>query len=432
MQKRSFLTSPLMNNVLWFLVSLVIAFSIWVAATFDRNPIEQRPYNTLPIQVLLDDGMIQVEGGATRPTTARVTLSAQRSVLNALAQAAATEIIVRADLRGREPGVHTVDLTVEVLRPAALVDIQPLRVEYEIDRIEERQIPVEVAITAEPPVGYERSSPVLSLGQVLVSGAARNVSQVTSARLEIDLSQQRETLTEAFPVVAVNAEGQEVDNVQVEPEAVNVTIEISTPDDVRPVPVTLDINTTTLSAGYVLTSATRYEPEVVLVTGPPELLANLTILRTEPISLEGRTEDFEISVPVVLPSRRLSLVGEQTMINVYVGIAVRTDSRQFQAVRVEVFGLAEDHTIELTPSEVSVLLTGPQPMIVELDPDDVVATINVEGLRAGVYQLVPSVAVNLVQVDPQNISVFPSEIEVRIIAPHEATEQPTTDASSPP
>lgn len=427
MQKKHFLTSPLMNNVLWFIASLAVASSIWIAATFDRNPVEQRQFNSLPIQVLLDDHVILVESASPRTTTARVTLSAQRSVLTALTLSANTEIIVRADLRGLEPGVHTISLEVEPLRPAALVDIQPLRVEYEIDRIEQRLVPVNVTVASEPPVGYERTSPQPAISEVLISGAASAVNRVVSAVVALDLSQQRETFTQTVALTPVDADGQTVSSVQIEPSAIEVTVQITTPDDVRPIPVTLDINTTTLADGYVLTSATRYEPEIVLVTGPPELLANLTILRTAPISLEGRTEDFQVNVPVVLPNSRLSLVGEETTINVYVGIAVRRDSRQFQDVRVEAFGLTPGYTIEITPAEVSVLLTGAQPMIVDLELGDVVAIINVEGLSPGIYQIAPSVAVNLVQVESENISVFPSDVEVRIINPADATEPPTEE-----
>ncbi len=426
MQRKPFFSRPWVNNLLWLLASLMIAFWIWVIATFDQNPIQPRTFTNLAVHVLLDDGMMLVS--PQRSSVVRVTLRAQQSVLNALNRE--IEIIVEADLRGLEPGTHTVPITVQVLRPAVVEDIQPLAIEYQIDSTAEKQVPLVWEITAEPPVGFERADPVFSTTQVIVRGASAQVSRVQAVRLQLDLSRERDSFVADLVPLPIDNAGNVVDAVDTQPDRVNVSVDIRTPADTIQVPVTLDLDTRTLPDGYVLTSETNYSPQTVLVTGPENLLAGLSIVRTEPISLAERTGSFEVTVRVVLPDQRLSIVGDDR-ITVQVGITALTTSRQFENVRVEVFGLPAGYDVTITPQQVTVLLTGPQPLIDNLTANDIVAVINLEGRTTGTYALAPVVAVNMIQVSPENISVFPSEIEVQITEAGEVTTVPPETTQEP-
>ena len=78
-----------------------------------------------------------------------------------------------------------------------------------------------------------------------------------------------------------------------------------------------------------------------------------------------------------------------------------------------VVDLASNLTVQsLSPSQVNVLLSGPQPLITEVDgqPGIVTVTVDVAGQEAGLHRIPLEAEV------PQGLSVelFPSEIRVRL------------------
>ncbi|PJF26485.1 MAG: hypothetical protein CUN52_15765, partial [Phototrophicales bacterium] len=89
-----------MNNLLWFLASLALAFFIWMTSTAQSDPIVERRYTQVPILVELDSGMLLIEQ-VTR--NAQVTIRSSQSITNVLLR---EDITVRADLRGLPPGTH--------------------------------------------------------------------------------------------------------------------------------------------------------------------------------------------------------------------------------------------------------------------------------------------------------------------------------------
>ena len=76
-------------------------------------------------------------------------------------------------------------------------------------------------------------------------------------------------------------------------------------------------------------------------------------------------------------------------------------------------GLAEQYQAEVSPSQVSVLVIGPQPILDEIaaNPSLVGVYLDVSGLEPGLYEL------PLLYESPSTVSVelFPSEVQVSII-----------------
>jgi YbbR domain-containing protein len=407
----------ILENLAWFALSLALALVVWIIAVTQSDPIDQRLFTTIPVQIVPDEGLLITSNIAR---TATVTVRAPGTVLNSLAVGGGdSDIVVRADLSGLEAGTHIVELRPEIAARqgrAVAVDTRPRQITVVLENLAQRQIPLNAVVTAPPPTGYRYNPPTfdVDLNQVLVTGPESKVAQVVTANIALDLSAERNPLELLAAPVPVDAEGNPVSDVTIEPRDVTVNVDIQQRGDVRQVRVTPNILVETLPEGYVLNSIS-YEPQTVTVSGSPERLETISgTFFTAPITLTGRTEAFEVSVPIQLPQNDLVILGGQN-ITVSVGISALTGSTQFDEVPITILGLDEGLNANLAPEAVTVLITGPQRSLENLDEDAIQVTVDLNGLEVGNYQLTPTVTLSSGEIPEASISVLPAEVDVQIV-----------------
>ena len=119
---------------------------------------------------------------------------------------------------------------------------------------------------------------------------------------------------------------------------------------------------------------------------------------------------------------RVSTAGEDLFvfggqgITVSIGITPLLSSRQFDLAPVEFIGLADEHTANLSPDTVTVLITGARNALETMDEADLRVLVDLNELEAGSHSVAPDVSLNLDSDDVENISVLPSEIDVTVSA----------------
>lgn len=417
-QRQDSVRQSIWNNLKWLAGSMALAFFVWMIATLDRDPVGQRVFQNIPIQVEHDQTLVVTY---LNSDFANVTVRAPTSVLDQLVRA---DILVIADAHKLAPGDHTINLEASVSR-RAITDTSPRRIRITLESLQEKLVPVTASITGALPRGYEieGGNPVFGTNQVQVSGPQSKVDAVTAAQVVLNLDQRRNAFSDDLRLLPVDKDGTVIEDVTLDPPTVKVTVPIHARSDVRQISVTPNILADTLPAGYALSSI-EYDPQVVFISGPPAALESAPgTLFTEPINLTDRTSDFEITANVQLPDERLFVVGEQT-ITVSIGITPLMSSRQFDRVPVETIGLEANLAVTLSPDTVTVLITGPQNTLETLETDDLRAVIDLNDHGAGTYQIAPEVTANVGEGVLTNISVLPTEVEVDIAPVAETTETP--------
>ena len=419
MQNEPTLRRIITTNLMWFLGSLALAFVVWLIAVSQSDPFVQwRLSDRVPIRVTPEPGLI-ITNQNEFPSTASVQLRAQRSVQQLLAP---DDVLVWADLSNLGPGEHTVQLDTSVARQASVVGVSPRQITVRLE-VEEAQLkPVRVNIITQPPLVYSVGDPALDVHQVEVSGPASRVAQVTEALVPVALEGQRATFEDDIRVIPVDADGNAVSGVTVDPQNVHVHIDIQPRSDVREVRVQPNI-VGELTEGYVLTPAFDYNPKTIVVSGPASVLERLPgTFFTAPISLSDKTSSFEITVPVELPDPRLVAVTGRA-VTVTVGIETQTITRQFDNIQVQLIGRKPGLDYQTVTHEVTVLVTGPQPLLNTLTANDLNVLVDVSGLNAGdTAQLAPSASIS----DSASVvttSVLPAVIDVQALP--EVTVEPT-------
>jgi YbbR domain-containing protein len=216
------------ENLAWFLGCLGIAFIVWMVATTQLNPVEERRLrDSIPIRVTPDEGLV-ITNDNEFSTTASVLLRAQQSVWELLA---GDDVIVWADLSGLGPGEHTVPLQAQTVRAARVVDISPAQITVELEAIASKLVEVRPQLNGTLPPGYVLlSEPVLDVTQVTVTGPASLVEQVAAVQVPINQSQIRGPVEDFARPVPVDADGNTVSDVSVDTQVVGVTLEVGRED----------------------------------------------------------------------------------------------------------------------------------------------------------------------------------------------------------
>lgn len=422
-----FQNSDFIGNITWLIASVFLATGVWYIAVTSADPITRRQFSSISVQIVQDD-LTVLTNNPTR--LASVIIQAAQTLV---ASRRSDDVIVRADLRGLSAGTHTVPLEVTVALPQSeeqqrvVAQTQPAQITVVLEQKESFQKPVEIEISNAPPVGYTNDEPIPEIFQALVSGASSIVSEVVSVRGVLDLSDDRNPMESDIRLFAIDADGNRVEEVTIEPQTASISVNITRRDDVKQVSVRPNILVGTQPEGYTL-STFSYEPQTIFIGGAPEQLEELqdTFL-TIPINLQDRTADFEVVVPVQLPGDDVFVIGGDNNITVEVSILPQIAVSQFDNITVGRIGLAEDYSVTIAPQAVSAIINGPSALVEDLMATDIQVIVDLNGLEPGRYELIPSIVISQGDLSEENASLLPAVVNVEIISNQpaiEATDEP--------
>ena len=399
------------ENIGTLLLAFILAMAVWVSAVVATDPNEQhtlRPVSLetiggAPDMVLVDPVTDQV----------RLTVKAPNSIWNKLnnnPNLASAWI----DLTGLQAGVHTLDVKAHVdLRPTQLIQIEPATVQIRLEPLVRREIPVELTVEGELPIGYKQDTPQIRPLKITVSGPESAVTKAKRAHIEINVSGAVETIERKLPAVVLDENGSPVNGLSLSPAEVNVTQPISLQGRFKNVAVKI-VTTGQAANGYRLTNISVSPPTFTVFSSNPELINELPgFVETLPVDISNLTEDAEISVGLNLPEG-ITTVREPTVL-VQVSVAA-IESSLTLSLPVEIVGLAPDLKAGVSPATVDVIVAGPLNILDKLTPASFRVVLDLTGLPVGIYQRTPVVDMVPEQVRVQ--TTLPEIVEVKIeIAP---------------
>ena len=416
----------LVSNLSTLILALVLAVVVWISAVTAANPnIEQTRSVSLDL-VGLDPDMLVV---GSVPTQVRVTLEAPSSVMDSMS---ASENAVQAwvDISGSKPGTQDLEVQVQInpsYRPVRRSSVIPEFVSITLEPLLTRTYPINLEVTGEPAVGYQKGRLSSEPSSVTISGAASLVTQIEEVNASMDISGATETIDRDIALVAVDQNGEPVSGVTITPLDVSVIQPIFLQGGYRNVIVRV-VTTGQPANGYKLTNITVSPLNMVVFSSDPQLVNDLPgYVETEPVDLTDAVDDIDTYVVINLPEG-VTMVGEQFVL-VQVSIAAIEGSLTMSLPVIPI-GLLPIHTAVISPESVDVILSGPVPVLDTLTPDDIRVIVDVSDLELGTYQLEP-----IVDVIPDRIvveAVLPSTVEVEIIIAPTPTPTTTPAATSQP
>ena len=398
-------------------LAFVMAVMVWASAVNAADPAQERLF-PVPIDIdfsALSSDLVIVGQVATQ---GQVTVRAPRSVWD---QLTSQDIHLEADLGNLGAGQHQVTLTSRVdLRPARVTSVEPRNLVLTLELVASRNVPVQVRTLGTPAVGYQVETPTVTPDQATVIGPASAVLQVAQVLAEINLTGQRQDLAQTVRLLPVDPSGQSVAGVRVDPETASVVAPVEQLGGYRDVAVKVVIEGQ-VEPGYWVTRITVSPPILTVYSADAEAVVILPgFVETEPLVLTGASSDIEVRLGLDLPEG-VSPVGEQTVL-VQVGVAA-IESSLTVTRSLDIQGLGHGLYATPSPDTVSVILTGPLPVLERLSLEDVRVILDLLDLGIGTHQVTPQVIVLPSGVTAQ--AVLPATVEVTITTRPPAAVTPT-------
>lgn len=378
------------------LLSLVLAIGLWMYVITTVSPNSKTTISNVEVDFegeswLLENRNLMITDGMD--TTVDLELSGNRSDLNKLNR---SNVTLKVDLtRIYEAGETELSFTPvypsEVSPSAITVDSRnPASIKLTVEKRLTREIPVRVVFTGAVPEGfiadtenYELDYPVVN-----IKGPASVVELIEQAHVEVDMAERTESLSESYRYTLCDQEGNPMEVELVTTDVAEVHLDVKV-QRFQEIPLKLNV----VYGGGATEGYTRYEikPKSIRVSGSEAVLADLTEIVLGTVNFAEMRENTQMTFPINLPEGVTNLTGitEATADISFVGLSIK----EYTVERITVVNVPDGLQYELMNEVVKVTLRGPVAMINQIQPEDIVVTVDLTGKEIGASTVKAHIAI---------------------------------------
>ena len=193
--KKNFLKK---QDFLLKILSLALSIVLWAVVMDVDNPERNMRFDDVPVRIIgasqlkAATGLELIEG---EDTTVTVSLRGQSK---SVGEVRVSQITATVDISGlTEANEYDLPVTVSVSKSGVETNyVNPGKVHVRVDRVESKDVPVEVNVTGTPDDGYRAGKPTTATKKVTVSGPATDLAQVSKAVAVVDVTGRNSSLTD--------------------------------------------------------------------------------------------------------------------------------------------------------------------------------------------------------------------------------------------
>ena len=367
------------------LISIAVAFGLWMYVITSVSPGSEDTYYNIPVvmdgEALLAERNLMITG--TSGNSATLVLSGNRSDLYKVNR---ENITLKANLGTiLEEGTHSVAYSIaypgDVAQNAFEVLSQsPKYIYVTVEKRTTKEVPVEVKWIGSTPEGFmsDRENRILDYGDITVSGPASVADLIEKAVVEVDLTEQRESISQSYRYTLCDAEGNPVDAQKITTNVEEVHLDVKI-QRVKEVQLSVDV----IYGGGADEDHTRVQlsTEVIRLSGGEAVMEELgdTIVLGK-VHLAEITKSQSLTFPINLPEGVTNLTGvTEVEANImFQGLS----TREFTIEKIKMINVPEGMEAELITEKLQIIVRGPTGEVVNLTEDDISVSVDLSGAEA--------------------------------------------------
>ena len=368
-------------------LSVLIAMALWLYVITTVSPGSKETYYNIPV-VLANESVLNERGlmiTSQSSTTATLVLSGNRSDLVKVNQ---SNIILKADLSSiYEPGnqipvSYTISFPGNVASNAFVTESKtPGRIYLNVERRVSKAIPVELKWIGSVPEGFiaDRDNMLLEYPTIQITGPQSVADQIEKAVIEVDLTEQRESISRDCTYTLCDAAGEPVDAglITTNAEQIHLEVKIQRVKDVQLVYQLVEGGGAKAENAQITLSMDK-----IRISGSEaalELMGDQLVVGT--IDLTEISEDTvkTFTIPLDEGITNLTGVAEVTADIRLTGLG----TKDFLIRQINVVNVPEGLEVELITQELTVKLRGPSAQIAALTDEDVMIVVDFTGAEVG-------------------------------------------------
>ncbi len=385
------------NKIVTALLSVVIAFALWLYVITVVSPNSDKHYYNIPVtlqsEVILQERGLMITSAELPDVSLH--LEGNRTDLNKLNSA---NITIAVDVsRIGEPGIHNLTYTPtypgDIANNAITVlSRSPSTITIEVEERISKGVPVDILYTGTLSEDYmaDKENKVLDYETVNITGPKSVVDQIAMARIEVDLTDRVESINEQFRYTLCNEKGTPVDAELVITDAEAVTLNLRI---VRVKQLALTVNVIDGGGATEETSSITVEPQTIRVSGSDNLLEGLDSLELGTINLGEMLKDEILTFPIKLPEGVTNETGvlEATVDVNFPDLDTKTlKVKAFKAINVPA-GLKADIITQM----LEIQLRGPKASIKKITAEDITVEVDFADEQVGTVSKKPNIIIDI-------------------------------------
>jgi YbbR domain-containing protein len=383
------------------LASIVLATIIWGFVVWETNPEVTREFSNIAVTASNVPADMLIVGGLP---SVDLTVKGPQDIVQGLVPSDVTASVDFSDVQ--RPGTEEYEIEVSAPSGVRTAEATPASIEVELSLIVTRSFPINIQETGERPASV--TSVDVSTDLASVQGPLNLIEQIDSIVLPVDLEERRESFSEEVDLIARAQDGSTVDGVEISPAAVEVAVTFElTSLDVPVVVICACIVENRIEDIELVTAAAI--PSTIRLSGPSSALTVISEIRTRPVDISS-LEESGWKLDVELDTRDLPSSVSLSDLTVDVWVPISPSRVELPDVPIEIFGLSDDFTAELSHENVVVVVTGDDKTLIGPEALQLTAIVNLSNYdEVGTYDvavgIVVPLGVSFEQVTPETVRV---------------------------
>ena len=359
-------------------LSLAIAFGLWLYVITYVSPNSEETYYNIPV-VLEGESVLNERGlmcTSTSSSTVSLQLAGARSDLIKVNQG---NITVKANLSAiTEPG-QKIDLRYTVSYPGdvsqnafEVLSQSDFYVDVEYRRVKDVPVTVQYVGSRSEDYLYDTENVTLDYSTVNIIGPASVADQIQQAVIEVDLTDQVESISESYRYTLCDADGNPVDAAEITTDVEEIHLDMRI-QRIKELPLIAEVS---YGGGATEENTTvTVSPASIRVTGSDAALAELgdsfTIAEIDLRTVE-RSQNmlYTISLPEGITNQ--TGVSEVTVSIQFSGLS----TREYTVANFQAINVPEGMAAEIINANLTVKVRGPVGLISSLTGDDITVVVD--------------------------------------------------------
>ena len=393
----------LKNKNINIILAVIIAIALWAYVLGDVNPITKITVSDVPITFTNVVTLEYSERTILEQShdTIDITVSGPRTEVTKVKK---SDFSVVADVEALNIGSNVVRLSVKGPDKVEITDISTDKIDIIVDQLVLAEKDIQVAISETEDNTVEPYVVEMGRNTINVSGAKALVEKVEKVHAIIDSANVENSMkTLSAALVAVDANGNEIEGVLLEDNSINVTV------------VMHHKKTVTLEVPIENMDDSKYErsirvPKTIVIKGEDGILSKVELIKCEPIDLSQYTENSKVELTPIVPNG--IQIGADSA-NLYAEVSVKKLSKaavRVLAENVKLINANDDFEYDVVVDDMTIEVSGKENELVGLDISAFNITVDVKGLEEGTHTVKA-----VIECEKKLYTMKPSTDEIKVM-----------------
>ena len=392
-----------LKNIDIKLFSLFLAIILWLYITSGENPTVEDFIDISLSQTSLGEDLVIKEF----PTSVSVGIRGPKNIINNISSHQINGIVNFSEIS--KEGLYKLKVEVAPPKKTQITRIIPSEIKVEVEKVLTKEVEVEYSLIGVPEKGYSLADePQFNPYKVKIIGAQSVLENVKQIICAIDISGIKEDLKRKIKVKSVNANGNEIKEVKIEPDIVEVSISLTRGYPEKQLKVKPKIIGKP-APGYYISEILSY-PDETKIFGNYSKISNIEFLETIPIDVGGITKTLSVKVSPALKEGLNIVEGEVELIEVTIQVKEIIIQKILKNISVVPQNLSPFVSCEIKPEVIDITVEGKNVLIDKLEEENIKAYVKfTDSFR--IEQIVKvqvdlPEGISLIKVEPEEVTVL--------------------------